>query len=86
MAELVANVTRHSAATSCHVTINHINGSLDVTVEDDGRGFDPDAPAGGMGLRSIATRARNVGGDALVTSVTGRGTKVAARLPIDASS
>ena len=55
-------------------------------MEDDGRGFDPDAPAGGMGLRSIAARARNVGGDALVTSITGRGTKVAARLPIDAIS
>jgi signal transduction histidine kinase len=86
VAELVANVARHSAATSCRVTITRIDGSLDLTVEDDGRGFDPNAPAGGMGLRSIATRARDVGGDAVVTSVAGHGTKVAARLPIGVAS
>ena len=85
VAEGIANVARHSGATACRVHIALSEGCLDVTVEDDGRGFDT-ALQGGMGLRSIRARALDVGGTAKVESTAGLGTTIAARLPLGAGT
>ena len=85
VAEGIANVARHSRATVCRVHIALREGCLDVTVEDDGCGFDTTIQ-GGMGLRSIRARALDVGGTAKVESRAGRGTTIAARLPLGAST
>ncbi|HOB03724.1 MAG TPA: sensor histidine kinase [Propionibacteriaceae bacterium] len=79
----LSNVRLHADATRVDVTLSYDKGvSLDVV--DDGRGFDPDllpAPsqAGGYGLRAMAARLANLGGDFHVESAPGDGTAVAAR-------
>ena len=55
-----------------HPADHHLN----IAIEDDGCGFDTTRSAG-MGLRSIANRARAAGGDVWITSTAGVGTRIA---------
>ena len=65
--EAVNNVMRHAHANQLEVGMGFRNGSLVITVEDNGCGFDP-APrlpnqAGGRGLYNIRERARAIGAE-----------------------
>jgi two-component system, NarL family, sensor kinase len=80
VAEALANVARHSRATSCTVRLARTGRDLQVEVTDNGRGFRPGS-ARGMGLRSMQTRAAALGGTIDIASHLGEGTRVAVRLP-----
>jgi signal transduction histidine kinase len=80
IAEGLANVIRHSRATTCTVHLAHPDHSLRIDIQDDGCGFDP-AAVKGMGLRSITTRVIAVGGQSSVTSAAGLGTTISLELP-----
>jgi signal transduction histidine kinase len=81
--EALANVARHAGAGSAQVGLRTLEGRLEVAVTDDGTGFAPDGdprPAG-VGLASMRSRARAVGGELTVTSGPA-GTRVVAGLPL----
>ncbi|MGY1734792.1 histidine kinase [Geodermatophilus sp. SYSU D00684] len=83
--EALTNVARHSGARCAEVGLRARNGRLEVAVVDDGAGFpsaDGDALPAGVGLTSMRTRARAVGGELTVTSGPG-GTRVVAGLPLE---
>lgn len=81
--EALVNVAKHAGAQ--RVTLYGApaeEGGTLVTVTDDGRGFDPEAPTSGRGLRgSVRQRLEQVGGHAEVRSRLGWGTEVALWLP-----
>jgi two-component system, NarL family, sensor kinase len=77
--EAINNALTHSAGRRCLVTIT-ANGTLAVTVRDDGR--PPASWTPGVGLRSILERAEELGGTA-AAGPTGDGWEVRARLPLD---
>jgi signal transduction histidine kinase len=55
---------------------------VELTVRDDGRGFEPSEPAGnGLGLGGMAERARLVGGELTIESRPGQGTELCLRVP-----
>ena len=70
------------------VTLHYEDDRVRLIVQDDGRGFDPDAPrqtnasGGGFGLISMRERARLLGGELRVESSPGKGTLVEATLPV----
>ena len=73
--EMLSNVARHSRASHASVRVEIDSSLVVVTVEDDGVGFA--APVGpGRGLRNLASRARELGGDCSIDSLVGRGTLV----------
>lgn len=82
----VANVVEHAAASTVVVTLTFHDDEVVVDIHDDGVGFDPDATVSvgvrGRGLRGIAERARELGGDSSVESVIGEGTTVSVQLPL----
>ena len=84
--EALSNVMRHAHATRASVRITHEAGRLLVTVEDDGRGFDParamSSDGGGLGLFGMRERAGYIGGKVEVTSAPGQGTTVRAEIPL----
>jgi signal transduction histidine kinase len=87
----VAQETLHNAATHArarHVLVSLVarDGELELSVRDDGCGFDLGAARrkGGLGLLSIDERVRLVGGVVALTSAPGRGTTVSARIPFAA--
>ena len=62
-----------------HVAANE--GSIELTIVDDGIGFVADDRPRGLGLRSIDERVRLVRGTVTVESQPGRGTTLVARVP-----
>lgn len=84
--EALSNVVRHARATRATVRIARADGRLVVTVEDDGRGFDPgnvmSTEGGGLGLFGMKERAGYIGGGVEVSSEPGRGTRVRAEIPL----
>jgi PAS domain S-box-containing protein len=82
VAEAVTNVVKHAAATHAEVSIRREGTILRCEVGDDGRGgADSSSGTGILGLRD---RAEAAGGTLTVTSPPGRGTVVAATLPLGA--
>jgi signal transduction histidine kinase len=81
--EALNNALKHAVASK--VTV-HLAASDDehviMRVEDDGRGFDPEAAfdSGGMGLTGMRERVESLGGVLAVQSVLSQGTIVEARL------
>ena len=61
---------------------------MSAVVEDDGRGFDPDAtldlPGRQLGVLGMRERAALVGGSVTIESTPGRGTAVITRVPLAA--
>jgi signal transduction histidine kinase len=85
--EALANVRKHSGASRCEVSIGNLSASeLELSVSDDGRGFDPalieSASPGKFGLTGMRERAEALGGTAQVQSTPGGGTRVVVRIPV----
>jgi signal transduction histidine kinase len=79
--EALHNALRHAAPALVTVTVRASNGSVVLEVTDDGRGFDPAAPARQSGLASMRDRARAAGGRLIVRSRPGSGTTVRLEVP-----
>lgn len=83
--ESLNNVTKHAEAKQVAVTLAWLeNGRLlELTVEDDGLGFDPAQTRGyGLGLRQMSSRVEAVEGQFEIFSQPLAGTRVRARLPV----
>lgn len=73
--ELLTNVARHAAATRAEVRLTQRAQRLELWVNDDGRGFVPDAAVKGLGLVGVRERAERHGGEVHIDSGPG-GTSV----------
>ncbi|RFU87410.1 sensor histidine kinase [Streptomyces triticagri] len=83
--EALANVRKHAGPEpTVTVGLTYTAEALDLTVRDDGPGFDPSVPHEGYGLAGLTARAVEVGGTAEVHSAPGEGAKVTVRLPFPA--
>ena len=79
--EALSNVAQHAGATHVEVEMT-VNGSrLELTVRDDGCGFDTEAESPGIGLMGMAARARLVGAQLQVDSNPGGGTALTLQVP-----
>jgi len=81
--ELLLNVVKHAKVDSARVQLDRIDGDLvRIAVSDEGVGFDPaglhakEEGATGMGLGGLQRRLEHVGGQCVVDSAPGRGTRV----------
>ncbi|HJP84486.1 MAG TPA: MEDS domain-containing protein [Gemmatimonadaceae bacterium] len=78
--ESMANAVKHSGATIVTVTLDYRPDSVELTITDDGRGFDVESAtrnyAGRLGLLGMKERAHQVGADLSVRSSEGVGTTV----------
>jgi signal transduction histidine kinase len=83
--EALNNVGRHASATRADVSLTFGPVTVDLSVRDDGRGFDP-AQAAGFGLEQLRSRAAQIGGVADISSSKGGGTTVRVVLPARAGA
>jgi ligand-binding sensor domain-containing protein/signal transduction histidine kinase len=86
--EAVNNAVRHAHARTVSVSLSFDVGKVQLSVRDDGGGFDPrkyDNGSGGhFGLVGMRERADEMGGSAVINSRTGEGTEVVVSIPIEA--
>jgi PAS domain S-box-containing protein len=86
--EALANVRKHAGATEVVITLEREGAALLCEIADDGRGFDPDTirdrPGAALhaGLDTMVERIRAAGGETVVDTARGRGTRVRVRIPI----
>jgi two-component system sensor histidine kinase DegS len=79
--ESVNNIVKHSGATEAKVALKREGNSLQLKIEDNGKGFNSSPPVSGssprgFGLSGISERVRILGGRELIDSIAGRGTKI----------
>jgi CheY-like chemotaxis protein len=86
--ELLFNVVKHAHAASANVNMRRINGNLQITVSDEGVGFDlttmkaPGEDGRGFGLFSVRERLELMGGRLQAESKAGQGSRFVIRFPI----
>ncbi len=73
--EILSNIVRHSEASAVQIQVAVRDNLIEVVVRDNGVGFMPNLGPG-RGLRNLASRARELGGDCTIKSEIGRGTMV----------
>ncbi len=79
--EALANVERHSCAAQVQLTLaDHENG-LELTISDNGCGFNVHQNMGGFGLRSMEDRAQMAGGQLSIASPPNQGTQIRVIIP-----
>jgi PAS domain S-box-containing protein len=83
--ETLTNIARHSKAKTARVVFRHSPRALEMSVRDDGRGFDTSALGNGssnhLGIQSIRERSAMLGGTATFRSGKG-GTEVRVQIPL----
>jgi signal transduction histidine kinase/streptogramin lyase len=80
--ESLANVARHSNATRVDIALVYNTDSVQLSLSDDGCGFDADSKSHGMGLRSIRERVSSIHGVAQIQSAPGHGTRILVQIPV----
>jgi PAS domain S-box-containing protein len=86
--EALTNVARHADVDEVAVRLWTEQGILNVRIEDQGAGFDPEhaMAAESSGLVGMRERAILLGGSLTIESTPGAGTRLAAQLPLDNST
>jgi PAS domain S-box-containing protein len=79
--EALTNIRKYAEVTEATVTVREIDDVIRVMIEDKGKGFDVKNQTFGVGLFSMDERARSVGGELLISSSIGKGTKLILEVP-----
>jgi PAS domain S-box-containing protein len=74
--EAMNNIAKHSQANLVSLKLQEKDGRIELTIQDDGRGFDLDTVRRGLGLSTMKERAQHSGGSFDLESGIGKGTKI----------
>jgi signal transduction histidine kinase len=80
--EALTNVAKHSRAEHVRLSVVEHDGAIEVSVEDDGVGFDATASHQGFGLPGMRERVSMVGGSLELSSTPGAGATIRAVIPV----
>lgn len=80
--EALTNIRKYAEVEEAWVSILEYDHYVNVTIMDEGKGFDPTKHSKGVGLSSMEERARAVGGVFQLQSVPGQGTKIVLNIPL----
>jgi PAS domain S-box-containing protein len=85
--EALTNIAKHAKASQVKITLSQVTNWLQMSIWDDGIGFDPETvPAGqaeiGWGLLSMKERAEAIGGHLRVKSHPGQGSTLIVEVPV----
>lgn len=83
--EAISNSVRHAQPTRISIAICYRDNEVQLTVEDNGIGFEMGHESAGFGLQGIQRRTRGVTGIAQIISSPGMGTRVTVTAPIPRS-
>ena len=84
--EALQNVAKYAHAPVARVALRDDGRYLTFTVEDDGKGFDPEGTAKGTGVQGMSDRLAALGGGIDIDSAPGHGTRVTGRVPATAAA
>ena len=82
--EALANAVRHARPSILRISLLFGSNFLELTIEDNGKGFLVDSDRMGFGIRGMQSRADNIRADVKIRSTPGAGTTVTAIAPMPA--
>jgi len=82
--EQVNNVMKHAQAKNLviRLSLNEAANMINLSIADDGKGFDPDNTNKGLGLSNMMSRTDLFGGKISIVSSPGKGCKISVEIPI----
>lgn len=80
--ESIHNITRHAQATSVQIIVHWTTKRFQLTITDNGQGFDPAKITDGSGLKNMKHRASALQGQLEITSVPLQGTTITLTVPL----
>ncbi len=86
--EAMNNIGKHAKADLVHLGLQKVNGTVELTIQDNGEGFDQvrlssmESSEKGMGLSSMKERTEFLGGSFSIKSFIGKGTVIKASWPV----
>lgn len=83
--ELITNVIKHSEAKEAVISLTQIDNTINIIVEDNGKGFNAkkiQKQSNGMGLGSIERRVESLNGSMEIDSTIGKGTSILIDIPL----
>jgi two-component system sensor histidine kinase UhpB len=86
--EQLNNIVKHAAAKNVTIALHLLhddnnNQSVELSIKDDGKGFNPSKKRNGVGLRNIISRAELFGGTVVIQSEPGQGCELKVVFPGD---
>jgi PAS domain S-box-containing protein len=79
--EQINNILRHADASHIHILVYTEEGFLHVSVDDNGKGFDPDKRRKGIGISNMINRIESFNGELEIESSPGNGCKLTIKIP-----
>ncbi len=79
--ESLQNIYKHADAKLVKINFELKNGFVLLEITDDGSGFDINRVKKGIGLKNIASRVKDLGGDLDINSMRGNGTTILVLIP-----
>jgi len=80
--EALTNASKHGAARRAVVEISEQDATVQLSVRDDGAGFDPAADTNGFGLLGMRERVELLGGGLSLDAAPGHGTTITVSIPV----
>ena len=80
--EALTNMIKHSQATEVKISLQLLANDLEVTVKDNGTGFEPKDNTTGFGLQGMGERTKALGGKFKLVSTPGMGCQIIATIPL----
>lgn len=80
--EALTNISKYASATQVKIQLIAKTTNLELTVQDNGRGFNLDQNTTGFGLQTMRDRTIALGGDFNINSTPGQGCTITANIPL----
>lgn len=80
--EAINNAAKYSSAKSIKIDFKKINNSIELRIQDNGKGFEVQNSLTGNGLKNMSERAKNIQGQLSLKSSAGTGTDLTLSIPI----
>lgn len=80
--EAINNSAKYSQASLVAIEVRRAPTHLNITIKDNGTGFDSTSPTTGNGLGNMKKRCEDIGGAFVLQSTTGQGTRIEVKIPM----
>ena len=80
--EALTNITKHSGATMVDLQLQQIENKIELTIQDNGCGFNPTDNTTGFGLQGIQERTKALEGNFTLQSEIGKGCQITVEIPL----
>lgn len=81
--EQMKNIIKYADARKIDIAVTRVNGSINLRVADNGKGFDVKALKNGIGLNNIRKRAESLSGKFMLNSAPGKGCEIFVTIPVE---